>query len=74
MTPEQRATLAASCPVMTIEGRYLSGFNQCMLALQMPAATVVGGFRMAVEVLRAAIEEAENPQLTLAPEPLPRGL
>jgi hypothetical protein len=29
---------------------------------------------MAVAVLKRAIEEAENPQLTLAPEPIPQGL
>lgn len=29
---------------------------------------------MAIEVLRSAIKESENPQLTLAPEPIPQGI
>lgn len=45
MNDAQRAELAARCPVVTIEGRALSPFNQCMIAHQRPSATVVGGFR-----------------------------
>lgn len=45
MNPEQRAALAAKCPIVTIEGHALSAFNMCLLMMQNPTATVVGGFR-----------------------------
>lgn len=46
MTPEARAELAARLPaIVTVEGRALSIFNQCLLATQCPSATIVGGFR-----------------------------
>lgn len=46
MDASERAELSARLPgVVTIEGRALSLHNQFMLAFQMPAATVVGGFR-----------------------------
>lgn len=45
MSEDQRAALAQTCPVVTIEGRALSVHNQCLVALQNPAATIVGGFR-----------------------------
>lgn len=41
----QRAELASRLEVVTIEGRALSLFNQCMIARQLTSATVVGGFR-----------------------------
>ena len=46
MNDAQRAALADRLgAVVTIEGHPLSVGNTLMLALQMPAATVVGGFR-----------------------------
>lgn len=45
MPEEDRLALAARCPIGTIEGRALSLKNQCLIALQMPRATIVGGFR-----------------------------
>lgn len=46
ITPEARAELAAKMPaIVTVEGRALSIFNQCLLATQCPSATIVGGFR-----------------------------
>ena len=46
MTDEQRADLAAGMNgIATIEGRRLSLHNTCMLALQIPNASVVGGFQ-----------------------------
>lgn len=48
----QRAELAASCPVVNIEGHVLSLKNRCLIALQSPAATVVGGFRQWLKVGR----------------------
>lgn len=46
MSEDERAALMAKLPgVVTIEGRALSFHNQMMLAMQLPTATVVGGFR-----------------------------
>lgn len=46
MNDEQRLEFAARCPVIaTVEGRALSGHNQHLIALQIPGATIVGGFR-----------------------------
>lgn len=53
MSEEQRQALAARCPVATIEGRTLSLHNQCMVATQLPSATVVGGFRQWITAGRA---------------------
>jgi len=44
MTPEERAILAGH-GVFTVEGRALSTFNQCMIVMQDPSASVVGGFQ-----------------------------
>ena len=40
-----RERLASRVQVHTIEGHGLSVHNQCLLALQCPACTIVGGFR-----------------------------
>ena len=45
MTDSQRAQMAQQMPVITIEGRCLSVFNQCLLASQQGSVTVVGGFK-----------------------------
>lgn len=45
LTPEQRIELSSKCMVTTIEGRSLSLTNQCLIARQIPSATIVGGFR-----------------------------
>ena len=46
MSPETRAEFAARIPaIVTVEGRALSIFNQCLVATQAPSATIVGGFR-----------------------------
>ena len=45
MSEDERAALTERIGVVTIEGRSLSIHNQCMLALQSPAASVVGGFQ-----------------------------
>jgi hypothetical protein len=45
MPKEQREALAMKCAaVITCEGRALSVHNQCMVAVQNPFATVIGGF------------------------------
>lgn len=45
MNAVDRANLAAQMPVVTCDGHTLSVANMCLIALQSPAATVVGGFR-----------------------------
>lgn len=45
MTDSQRAQMAQQMPVVTIEGRCLSVFNQCLLTMQQGSVTVVGGFK-----------------------------
>ena len=54
MTQDERNALAARLPaIVTVEGRALSLFNQCMLATQCPNATLVGGFRQWINAGRA---------------------
>ena len=54
MTNDERSALAARLPaITTVEGRALSMFNQCMLAVQCPQATLVGGFRQWINAGRA---------------------
>lgn len=45
LTDDQRASIAAGMTATTIEGRTLSPRNACLVALQNPAATLVGGFQ-----------------------------
>ena len=45
MSPEARAELAARINPVTVEGRPLSVYNACLLASQLAAVTLVGGFR-----------------------------
>lgn len=45
MDATQRQQIIDTHPIVTIEGRVLSPQNQCMVAMQLPTATVVGGFR-----------------------------
>ena len=46
MTPDKRAALAATLPVVaTIEGRTLSPTNTMLVVMQCPSATIVGGFK-----------------------------
>ena len=53
MSAEQRAEFAARIPaIVTIEGRPLSIFNQCLIASQSPSATIVGGFRQWIKAGR----------------------
>ena len=54
MTDEQRAAMAARLPgIVTVEGRALSPFNCCLLAMQAPSVTMVGGFRQWINAGRA---------------------
>jgi antirestriction protein ArdC len=46
MPEADRKAFAAKCPVIaTIEGHALSPVNTCLIAMQSPGATIVGGFR-----------------------------
>ena len=45
MSADERQAIADRFGVVTIEGRALSCFNCCMVWMQNPAATVVGGFK-----------------------------
>jgi hypothetical protein len=45
MSPEQRQALAMQHQIVTIEDRGLSPYNQCLIMMQKPDATIVGGFR-----------------------------
>jgi antirestriction protein ArdC len=45
MSVAERQAFAAQAPVVTIEGRPLSVYNQCLLVMQRSTVTVVGGFR-----------------------------
>lgn len=45
MPAEDRAALAMRMPIVTVEGHPLSAANCCLVALQCPSATLVGGFR-----------------------------
>ena len=45
MPADERAALAARMPVVSVEGRAMSVHNCCMVTMQCPTATIVGGFR-----------------------------
>lgn len=45
MTDAQRLHIIQTQPIVSIEGHAYSPQNQCMIALQMPFATVLGGFQ-----------------------------
>ena len=53
-----QAVLAAKLhgQVVTCEGHALSFHNSCLLALQLPGATVVGGFRQWINAGRAVVK------------------
>jgi hypothetical protein len=53
LTPEQRQAMAARCWPTTVEGPPLSVTNACLVGLQMPGATLVGGFRQWIKAGRA---------------------
>lgn len=45
LSDDQRQALAMKCWPTTCEGHALSVTNACLIGLQMPTATLVGGFR-----------------------------
>ena len=52
MAPEEKQAFFASRQITTIEGRVLSLTNQCMLAMQLPGVTIVGGFAQWIKAAR----------------------
>lgn len=53
MDEAQRQQIIDTHPITTIEGRTLSPLNQCMIAMQLPRATVTGGFAQWIAAGRA---------------------
>lgn len=63
MSADQRSEFARRFPaIITIEGRALSPFNTCLVAMQNPGATVVRGLS-AVDQGRARRHERRAPDL-----------
>jgi len=57
MGETERLTLAAKMPgILTCEGHELSFHNVCLLALQCPSATIIGGFRQWIKQGRAVMK------------------
>ena len=44
MPEAERAELSQRLPLVTVEGHALSCFNACLVAMQRPTASIVGGF------------------------------
>ena len=67
LTPEQRQAIADHAgAVVTIEGRALSIHNTCLVAVQCPSATVVGGFRQWLSAGRC-VRKGEHGLMIWAP-------
>ena len=86
MPEAERNALAAQCAgVMTCEGHSLSLHNQCMVAMQSPFATVIGGFNQWRKtgrtvtsgqhgfVIWAPVRESENPRVDTDLQPPSNG-
>ncbi len=52
-TEEQKAQWLARVPILTMEGRPISGKNHMLVAMQCETATMVGGFRQWLAAGRA---------------------
>ncbi len=64
MSPDARAALAARMPgIVTVEGRALSCFNCCLVIMQNPGATIVGGFRQWIKHGRAVKKGEHGAQI-----------
>ena len=67
MSQDQRLTLAASMAgAVTVEGRALSVHNACLLAVQAPSATLVGGFQQWIKAGRV-VRKGEHGLMIWAP-------
>jgi len=68
LQPLQRDALAAKMlGAITCEGRQLSIHNLCLIAYQMPTATIVGGFRQWIKVGRA-VKKGEHGLMIWVPK------
>lgn len=57
LTPEQRIELSSKCLAVRLEdGAALSVGNQCLIARQIPDATIVGGFRQWLKAGRVVMK------------------
>ena len=56
MKPEDRIAMAMQSPITTINLQPLSVKNQCLIALQMPTATICAGFRQWLKNGRAVMK------------------
>jgi len=66
LSQERREEMAAQMPVVTIEGRQLSVHNMCLLCVQNPHVTMVGGFRQWLKAGRA-VRKGEHGLMIWAP-------
>lgn len=56
MPEPDRVAMANKAGIRTCEGHALSARNQCLIALQCPAASIVGGFRQWIKQGRAVMK------------------
>ncbi|MDI2074498.1 hypothetical protein [Bradyrhizobium sp. Mp27] len=61
MTDEQKAQWLTRVPILTIEGRPISGKHQLLAAMQCQTATMVGGFQQRIAAGRV-VREGESPR------------
>jgi hypothetical protein len=66
MPESARIALAEKCPITTCEGHTLSIRNQCLVAVQMPTATLAGGFQQWRKQGRS-VRKGEHGFVILAP-------
>ncbi|MBR0998796.1 hypothetical protein ABIF65_003721 [Bradyrhizobium japonicum] len=66
MTDEQKAQWLTRVPILTIEGRPISGKNQLLAAMQCQTATMVGGFQQWIAAGRV-VREGESALYIFAP-------
>ena len=67
LSDTERATLAARmATVTTVEGRALSVHNACLVAMQCPTATLVGGFNQWISAGRS-VRKGEHGLMIWAP-------
>ena len=66
MSDVQREMLAASITPTTVEGRPLSVHNACLLAIQYPTVTLIGGFNQWLKAGRS-VRKGEHGLMIWAP-------
>jgi antirestriction protein ArdC len=66
MSDEQKAQWLARVPILTIDGRPISGKNQMLAAMQCQTATMLGGFQQWLAAGRA-VRKGESALYIFAP-------